>query len=114
MEQLPDPTSVQSWPQAVVFIFLILAVLVVPSVLSYLGNRRMKRVETTLTTNNGGSTMKDAMDRMEHDLKSLSGSVEGLSGSVEGLSGQVGDLSGRVGALEEAKVSGLLGFLRRR
>lgn len=76
---MSDPnviTLVTTWQQAVVAVALIVAVLVVPSVLSYLAARQAKRsattvneVNKTLTTNNGGGNVKDALDRIERSLE---------------------------------------------
>lgn len=52
---------VNPW-QAVVAVVLIFAVLIWPQLSA---RQTAKRVEKTLTTNNGGSTVKDALDRME-------------------------------------------------
>ena len=62
---IPDPTSVATWPAAFVAMTLILSILVVPSVLSYLGNQRVKRVQETLQNTNGGSTVRDQLNRIE-------------------------------------------------
>lgn len=68
---IPDPTTVTTWPQAVVFIALILAVLVVPGVLGYLANKNAKNVKDTLTQKNGGSTVRDQLDRLEKGVAGL-------------------------------------------
>jgi len=68
MNDLPDPTSIASWPAAFVACVLIIAVLVVPAVLNYLST---KTIKTTLTTNNGGSTVKDQLDRIEQRLAAV-------------------------------------------
>lgn len=52
---------VNPW-QALVVVVLIFAVLIWPSLSA---RQSVRRVEQTLTKNNGGSTLKDAMDRIE-------------------------------------------------
>ena len=52
---------VNPW-QALVVVVLIFAVLIWPSMSA---RQSVRRVEKTLTENNGGSTVKDAMDRIE-------------------------------------------------
>lgn len=83
---IPDPSAVESWPQAVVFCCLILAVMVVPAVMTYLTGRGQKahRAETeklreTLTTNNGGSHLKDQFDRIEFYNLELTKSQKALN-----------------------------------
>lgn len=73
-------TLVDSWPKAIVAVTLILAVLVMPSLLSYLAARQAKRsavtvgkAHETLTTTNGGSTVKDQLNRIEDTLGALDG-----------------------------------------
>lgn len=60
----PGSYAADSWPQAAVFIVFLLVVVALPSLLSWLGNRRVKSVEKQFE-NNGGSTLKDAVDRIE-------------------------------------------------
>lgn len=73
-----DPTRITTGPQAAVMIVLIIAVLVVPSVLTYLGNLQTKAVARTLTENNGGSTVKDSLDRIEAGQLELTRRVTAL------------------------------------
>lgn len=89
---LPDPTTVTSWPQAVVTIVMILAILVVPSVLSYLGNQRIKAVEKSLTTNNGGSHVKDQLDRIEESQGELRVEQATVATALGVLQGDVASL----------------------
>lgn len=89
---IPDPTTISTWPQAVVTIVLILAILVVPSVLSYLGNQRIKAVERSLTTNNGGSHVKDQLDRIEESQDELRVSQASTATAVGELQRDVIDL----------------------
>ena len=58
---------VNGWQALVVCVFLV-AVLVWPGVQSVLTNKKIKEVKKTLTTNNGGSTVKDQNDRIEKKL----------------------------------------------
>lgn len=60
-----DVTTILNGWQALVAITLIICVVALPSILTYLGNKRVKTIENTLTTNNGGSHIKDALDRIE-------------------------------------------------
>lgn len=60
--------SVSSWPAAVVAVTLIVCVIALPSILTFLGNKRIKRVETSITENNGGKSIKDYLDRLETKL----------------------------------------------
>lgn len=58
---------VNPW-QAVVACVVIFAVLIYPSMSA---RQTVRRVEKTLTTNNGGSTVKDQNDRIERTLADL-------------------------------------------
>jgi Tfp pilus assembly protein FimT len=68
-----DIGSVVNWPQASVVVVFILAVIVWPGFAGWLNSRKAKesaqRTETSLTTNNGGSTTKDQLDRIEKTLQ---------------------------------------------
>lgn len=102
MTELPDPTGVTTWPAALVTVVMILALLVVPSVLTYLGNQRVKKVENTLTNTNGGSTVKDALNRIEGTL------ADDVLPAIE-------DQATRIAALEAARApAGIVGLFRRR
>lgn len=75
MIEIPSPIDVESWPQAVVTIVLIVAVVIVPAVLAYrtkLATQRVRRevaqVQTTLTQNNGGNSVKDRFDHLDRTL----------------------------------------------
>lgn len=72
---MPNPTLIVSWPQAVVALGVIVALSIVPAVLGWLNTRQARatsqRVEDTLTTNNGGSHVKDSLDRIETGLSLL-------------------------------------------
>lgn len=77
----PDYTvvgAILTWPQATVAVVLTFAVMVWPGMFIYLNARRVKaeaasarqevqEVKATLTTNNGGSTVKDSLDRIERN-----------------------------------------------
>ena len=62
---LPDPTQITSWPSALVTVVLLILVLGLPSVLTYLGNRQTRAVARTLDERNGGSSVRDSLDRIE-------------------------------------------------
>lgn len=77
-EQLPDPSGVTTWPQAVVFITIVAAVAVVPSMFAYLNARAVKStkhevetVVTSITENNGGASVKDRFDKLDRTLAQL-------------------------------------------
>lgn len=71
---MSDPdviTLVTTWQQALVAVVLILAVVVWPGVAVWLQGRRTAQVQgtvdsvhSTLTTNNGGSHVRDALDEL--------------------------------------------------
>lgn len=101
--EIPNPSDVATWPAAVVAVVLILAVLVVPSVLAFMGAQRSKRIETTLTANNGGGSVKDSLDRIETTL------------AVDVLP-ELEDQGARLKAVEEAQAAsqhGIAGLFRR-
>lgn len=60
-----DITAVVNPWQAIVICVFLIALLVWPGIQSILTNRKVKEVSRTLTTNNGGSTVKDQLDRFE-------------------------------------------------
>ena len=64
-----DITAIVNPWQALVVCVFFLAVIVWPGVQSILTNRKVKEVQKTLTTNNGGSTVKDQNDRIENMLR---------------------------------------------
>lgn len=76
---IPNPTDVTTWPSALVTVVLLVLVLGLPSVLTYLGNKRTQAVQKTLTTNNGGSTVLDKLDRIESKLVDLADVPERLA-----------------------------------
>lgn len=71
-----------TWPQAIVAVALIVGVLFVPQLGAYVQARRsasaVNDVRQTLTTNNGGSHVKDSLDRIEVALSALTGRVDAL------------------------------------
>lgn len=85
---IPNPADIDSWPSAIVTIVLLLLVIGLPSLLSYLGNLQTKAVARSLSETNGGSSVKDALNRIE-----LQQQAQGESLTL------IGD---RVGVLEAA------------
>lgn len=82
MNDVPSPIEVTSWPQ-VAALGILLAFLAVPQIIGYLTTSRIARgardganaaaetvseVKQTLTENNGGSSIKDYLDRLEAGL----------------------------------------------
>lgn len=85
MSDVPSPIEVTSWPQ-VAALALILAFMAIPSLIGYLTTSRNAReaknnasaanetaaeVKQTLTENNGGSSVKDYLDRLEEGLAAV-------------------------------------------
>lgn len=73
---MTNPVEIQSvltWPQAVVAVFVLLALVVWPGVLAWLNSKNSRSttqdIKTTLTKNNGGGSVKDALDRIEAHQK---------------------------------------------
>ena len=56
-----DLNEVLTWPQALVGALIVIVVMGLPQLFTYLSNRVVKKQ----VTNNGGSSMKDAVDRIE-------------------------------------------------
>lgn len=54
-------SEVVTWPQALVGALLVIVILGLPQVFTYLNSRAAKKQ----VTNNGGGSMKDAVDRIE-------------------------------------------------
>jgi hypothetical protein len=67
----PSQLTADNWPTALVLVVFLICVLVVPSVLTYLGNKQVKAVRTSLEENNGGSSVRDALDRIERGMGNL-------------------------------------------
>lgn len=63
----------------------VVVLLALPSILTYLGNQRVKKVEKTLTTNNGGSHIKDKLDRMDARGQRIEEDLKGYSARLEAL-----------------------------
>lgn len=66
-----DLADVLTWPQAIVAVVIVVAVLIVPQVIQLVQNAGLKRQTAAVShqvTNNGGSSMKDAVDRIERTL----------------------------------------------
>lgn len=68
LDDYVDITAIINPWQALVVCVFFLAVIVWPGVQSILTNKKVKEVQKTLTTNNGGSTVKDQNDRIEKKL----------------------------------------------
>lgn len=68
MDQVPSPIEVTSWPQVAALLILVSAFVIIPTVINYLLGRPVRR---TLMTNNGGSTMKDVVERIDQRLSVL-------------------------------------------
>lgn len=62
-----DLSEVLTWPQALVAVVIILAVLVWPGIINYLQNKEIKH---ELKPNSGGS-LRDAVDRTEAKLATI-------------------------------------------
>lgn len=75
-----DITSVVNPWQALIVVVFIFAVLIWPSMSAM---NSVKRVEKTLTSNNGGSSVKDAMDRIEQTQADHSKKLETLDEHIE-------------------------------
>lgn len=106
---LPTPTDVVTWPQAVVALGLIFAVAIWPTLMAYLNTRRTKvaaeqtkaaseetrvvteHIRSTLLDKNGGSTVKDQLDRIERVLVGQGRRLEGQAQRLEKLEQKLGD-----------------------
>lgn len=64
MTDIPSLSEVLTWPQAVVAVAIVVAVLVVPQIVQMVQNHAMAKQYK----NNGGSTLRDAVDRIEHKV----------------------------------------------
>ena len=75
-----DPLLFSDWPQVAALLVIILGLIL----WKYLGElvKNTRDVKNTLTTNNGGSHVKDQFDRLESDVKSLTASVKTLEVSL--------------------------------
>jgi hypothetical protein len=66
-----EVSGIVSWPQAFVAVAVILALSIVPQVLAYLKARQTVNKVTEVAhelENNSGSTLRDAVDRIEQKL----------------------------------------------
>lgn len=72
MSDVPSPIEVTSWPQVAALLILAAAFVIIPAVLNYLSSRPIKK---TLTQNNGGSSVKDYLDRIEARLDRIEGTT---------------------------------------
>lgn len=61
-------SEVLTWPQALVGSIIVVVGLGLPQILTFLSNRVVKKQ----VTNNGGSSMKDAVDRIEKNQNTQS------------------------------------------
>lgn len=64
--------GIDSWPEVIALLLLVVAVAVVPQIGSWIAAARARdsaeRIETSLQRNNGGGSVKDALDRIEAGL----------------------------------------------
>lgn len=102
-----DITAVVNGWQALVIIVLVFAVLIWPGIISMLNRRSMKDIKKTLTENNGGSSVKDQMDRIE---KVQGEQGKKLTEHIDWSEGYVKDVGIRLEKLEAKPVKhGLFG-----
>ena len=92
---LVDITLVQNPWQAIVVVVIVFALLIWQA---RSASQSAKRVERTLTTNNGGSTVKDANDRIERTLEQI---TETLNSHIKWSEEYVKEAAERVEALED-------------
>ena len=92
-----DITLVQNPWQALVVVVVVFALLIWPTMSA---RQSVKRIEHTLTSNNGGSTVKDANDRIEKKLSDLGSK---LDNHIEWSEGHVQETLDRLAALEEGQ-----------
>ncbi len=74
MPEVPNVSDILTWPQATFGIVLVIAILVVPQIVTIRQNAVLKRqgaVSAHELTNNSGSTVKDAVDRIETKLDTV-------------------------------------------
>ena len=91
-----EPSEILTWPQALVAVVVVLAVLVVPQVIGLVQNGSIKRRADTAAhqlTNNSGSTVKDSIDRIETMLV----------GHIEQADRRDAERDARLAELESAK-----------
>lgn len=101
MDTVPSPVDVTSWPQVVALALLLLAFVTVPAVIGYLQLRQARSTHqtatdtqaktadvldaaqtavTTLTQNNGGSSVVDRFDQLSSKMDDLFARIEELEG----------------------------------
>lgn len=94
---------VNPW-QAVVIIVLIFAVLIWPSMSA---RASAKKIEKSLTTNNGGSTTKDALDSIKATLSDQNATMatqgEKLDTHIEAAAQRAADMAARLARLEHRR-----------
>ncbi|MBK7823559.1 MAG: hypothetical protein IPJ61_21470 [Tessaracoccus sp.] len=102
-----DITAVVNGWQALVIIVLVFAVLIWPGIISMLNRRSMKDIKKTLTENNGGSSVKDALDSIKA-VQATQGKK--LEDHINWSEGYVKDVGVRLEKLEAKPVKhGLFG-----
>lgn len=83
-----EVSGIVSWPQAFVAVVVILALSIIPQVLGYLKARQTtNKVEAVAheLENNSGSTLRDAVDRIEKALTEHIDEDKTWKGQVEDL-----------------------------
>ena len=95
-----DITAVVNGWQALVIVFAMFAMMIWPGIVSMLNRKAMKRVEKTLTENNGGSSVKDQMDRIEEKQVAQG---KKLDDHIVWSEGYVTDVGERLTAIEGKK-----------
>ena len=86
-------SEVLTWPQALVGTISLMVVLGLPQILTFLTNRSVKRQ----VNNNGGTSMKDAVDRTEKKIDQL---TSGVSEHVKDSAEEKAKLSDRLVRVE--------------
>lgn len=85
MENIPpSPIQLETWPQVIGF----LALLAFLGFVYWTNRTQMKSVqnlEKTLTTNNGGSHVKDQLDRLEKGVSGIYPRLEALEAASTGM-----------------------------
>ncbi|MFT3971689.1 MAG: hypothetical protein QM695_15795 [Micropruina sp.] len=105
---------VNPW-QAIVAVVIVFALFMWPSIQA---RQSARRIETTLTTNNGGGHVKDQMDRIEAELHSVAKTQKStdkkLADHLAWSDGFVQDIGGRIKQLESDEPPRRRGLFRRR
>lgn len=109
-EQMPDLSLVLTWPQALVAVFIIVAVVLGPSIASWI-NSRAARAAAEDTRHqvhpNSGKSLRDSTNRMEEDVREIKAYMVSHQEYVERRDAEV---DGRLEALENRPA----GLFRRR